>query len=188
MRPLRTGRRCGHRAQALATAVVVGVLLSACAVEEALPPPDCATGGSSLIVAQSVTTATQIPCFLPLPDGWSVASVSVNQDRSIVRFDSDRAGAGAAELRYEASCDTSDAVSAPSDLPAADRYDQIDRLDPSFRARRYYVFDGGCVWWSFDFDRDVSATQSVAIGNILALVSREDLNDDIRDTFIDEEL
>ena len=42
--------------------------------------------------------------------------------------------------------------------------------------------------WSFDFDDDASATESVAIGETLGLVSREALNDSLRETFIDEEI
>lgn len=168
-------------------AVVVLGASAACAVEEALPPSDCEDGGSVLIAAQSVATATQIPCLGRLPDGWSVTGVSVNQDRSIVRFDSDRAGDDAASLRFVTDCDTSGAVSAPSDQHGADRFDRIDRLEP-FRASRFYVFPGGCVSWSFDFDSGASATESVAIGEALQLVSRQAVNDDIRETFIDEEL
>lgn len=159
-----------------------------CGVEEALPAPRCSDGGSTLIAAQSVPTATQIPCLDRLPDGWLVASVSINQDRTIVRLDSDRAGDNAATLQLEADCDVSHAVSAPSELPDADRYDQIDRLEPGFRANRYYVFPGGCVWWSFVFDDGASATESVAIGEVLTLISRKVYNDGLRETFIDEEI
>jgi hypothetical protein len=166
--------------------LIVGT--AACAVEQAIPAPSCVDGGSALIAAQSVPTASQIPCLEPLPDGWLVVSVSVNQDRTIVRLDSDRAGDDAATLRLEASCDVSGAVSESSEFLGVARYDQIDRLEPGFRASRYYVFPGGCVWWSFDFDDDASATESVAIGDTLALISRETFNDNIRETFIDEEI
>ncbi len=167
---------------------VVPIVVAACAVEEALPPPSCADGGSALLVAQSVPTASQIPCLDRLPDGWDVTSVSVDQSGTVVRFDSDRAGGGAATLRVEAACDVSGAVSAPSELSGAARYDRIDRLEPGFRARRYYVFPGGCVSWTFDFDDDASATESVAIGEALSLVSRRALNDSIRESFIDEDI
>ena len=168
-------------------AVAIMTTAASCAVDQALPPPKCEGGSAALIVAQSVPTAMQIPCLDRLPDGWSVASVSVNQERSGVRLASDRAGDNAATLHLVAECDTSAAVSAPSDLSEAERYDQIDRLEP-FRASRFYIFAGGCVSWTFDFDRDTSATESVAIGDALQLRSRQVLNDSIRETFIDEEI
>lgn len=163
-------------------------LLSACAIEDSIPAPSCSTGGSHLIIAQSVPTASQVPCLDFLPTGWTVSQVSVNQDRSVITLDSDRAGSGAAVLRLDASCDVTDAISAPSEFPSAERFDHVERLAPGFRADRFYVFDGGCVSWSFDFDEDASATEAIAVGDALGLVSRKELNDGLRETFVDEEL
>ena len=122
------------------------------------------------------------------PEGWSFTTVSIDQHGTTVHLDSDRAGAGAATLRFREECDLGPAVPVPSDLDGADRFDDIERLQPNFRARIHYRFDGGCVSWRFDFDRDASATESVALEGALALVSRELLNANIRETFIDEEL
>lgn len=171
-------------------AMVVGVGLSAagCSIDEAMPPPRCEGNSSGLIVAQSVPTASMVPCLLRLPDGWTIASVSVDQERTVVRLDSDRAGEGAAVLRLVAACDASDAVPVPTDQPGASRFDEIERLEPGFRARRYYLFDGGCVTWSFDFDSGVLSTESVAVGDALLLVSRDEINESIRESFVDEEL
>lgn len=177
-----------HRRNGWLITVVAASMLAGCAVAQVIPPPDCATGGSSIIGAQSVMTATQIPCITSLPDGWSVDEVHINQDRTVLDFDSDRAGEGAASMRFESSCDTSAAVSVPSDEPVAERFDEIQQVEPSFKANRYYVFEGGCVSWVFRFDRGVSATESVAIGEILVLVSREEVNDGLRLSFIDEDL
>ncbi len=176
------------RARGVVVTAALVLLVGACSVEQALPAPSCADGSSALIAAQSVSTASQIPCLEQLPNGWQVASVKVDQHGTVVRLDSDRAGDNAATLRLEAGCDISGAVSSPSELPAAARYDQIDRLEPGFRASRFYVFPGGCVSWTFDFDKGASATESVAIGDTLTLVSRESLNDNIRETFIDEDI
>ncbi len=173
---------------AVAGLVVMALLTTACSVEQSIGAPSCNEGGSALIVAQSVPTASQIPCFDPLPDGWEVATVNVNQDRTVVTLDSDRAGDSAAILRFEERCDTADAVPAPSDLPAADRYDSITSATPSFEGARYYVFPGGCVSWAFDFDSGASATEAIAVAGALMLISREDFNAIIRESFIDEEI
>lgn len=173
----------------VALLLAIGVFATvACSVEQTLPPPDCEEGGTGLIVAQSVPSASQIPCLLPVPTGWSVARVKVNENHSEVVFDSDRAGSSAAVMRLDDGCDVRHTASAPSELPAADRYDYVEQLQPSFRGERYYVFPGGCVWWQFTFDSGVSATEAVVIGEVLALVSREDLRQNVRDSFIDEEI
>ncbi len=180
--------RAGRTGALAAAALLVVGGLTACSVEQTTPPPRCFEGGSGLIVAQSVSTASQVPCLTDLPDGWSVATVRVNEHHSVITLDSDRAGDGAAVLRYEESCDVTGAASAPSELPPAERFDAIEQVSPSFEAERFYVFEGGCVYWTFDFDEGVSATESVAIGDTLVLVARADLQRSISDTFIDEEI
>lgn len=169
-------------------AFILMAILTGCSVEETLPGPSCSSGGSSLIVAQSVPSASQVPCFEFLPDGWSVAGVSVNQDRSVITLDSDRAGTGAATLRLDPACDVSAAVSAASEYPAAERFEDIRQLAPGFRASRFYRFTGGCITWHFQFDEEASATEAVALGEALRLIPRQELSDQLRATFVGEGL
>jgi hypothetical protein len=168
--------------------VAVAVLaLAACSVEQTLPAPTC-NGGSGLIVAQSVPTAQLIPCFAELPDGWSFETVKVNQDGTFIRLDSDRAGEAAATLRFTETCDIRAAAAQPSRFDDRQFFEMTERIEPSFRARSYIVFDGGCVTWRFDFDRGTSATESLGLEATLDFITRKALNDNIRETFIDEEI
>lgn len=167
---------------------LLGLLSAACSVEKTLPVPHCEQGESALIVAQSVPTADLIPCFNPLPVGWEVDAVTINQDGTVIRFDSDRAGVGAANLYYAETCDLGDAVTVPSEQDGAEAFEYIEQIGPGFRAERYYLFPGGCVWWEFEFDADASATHSIEVQDRLMLVTRKFLNENIRQTFIDEQL
>ena len=45
--------------------------------------------------AQSVPSATLVPCVRSLPAGWTVANVAVNDGRSVITLNHDRAGTGA---------------------------------------------------------------------------------------------
>ncbi len=175
------------RRLALLLVVVTGLLVG-CSLEQALPHPDCDDGGSGLIVAQSVPTAELVPCLGPLPNGWSVESVTVDQGGSSVRLDSDRAGGDAARLLYGQDCPIDGAVSVPTDQRGAQTFEFIERIESGFRADLTYVFDGGCVRWEFDFDPGASATLSIELRDTLTLIPRATLNDNIRETFIDEEL
>jgi hypothetical protein len=141
-----------------------------------------------LLAAQSVPPASFVPCFERLPEGWSFTTIDIDQRGTTVNLDSDRAGAGAATLRFGETCDVGSAAKVPSDLEGAERFDDIERLQPGFRARVFYRFEGGCVAWRFDFDNDASATESVALEGALRLVGRDELNANLRETFIDEEL
>lgn len=173
---------------ALAVVLLVVASTTGCAVDETLPAPDCETGGSGLIVAQSVPTAQLVPCFGQLPAGWEFGHVFVDQSGTDVHLDSDRAGEDAAVLHFRAECELGDAVRVPSDQPLASRYELVERLSPGFRSERFYWFLGGCVSVRFDFDDDAPAGLSVELDDALTLVRRDLLNQGIRETFIDEEL
>jgi hypothetical protein len=51
------------------------------------------------LMAQSVPSASLVPCVRSLPVGWSVAEVAVNDGRSVITLDHDRAGSQALVAR-----------------------------------------------------------------------------------------
>jgi hypothetical protein len=57
------------------------------------------------LMAQSVPSASQVPCIQVLPVGWSVADVAVNSGRSVITLDHDRACPGAMVAELTGSCD-----------------------------------------------------------------------------------
>lgn len=164
------------------------LLFTACSIEDSLPAPDCSDGGSGLIVAQSVPTASSVPCFDGLPDGWETSSVEISQVGTTIRFDSDRAGRSAAELRFSEECETGPAVQTSTGPNDSTRWEYIERVVPGLRAERYHLFDGGCLRWIFDFNDGAPAGLAVELADNLALLTRAELNQNIRDSFIDEEL
>jgi hypothetical protein len=98
------------------------------------------------LMAQSVPSASLIPCVQLLPAGWKVAQVTVNNGRSVITMDHDRAGKGAVVVRLTAAaCDLARAKEVTSEQRGADRYWRVDREFPVFAATRFYVFPGGCI-------------------------------------------
>ena len=168
--------------------VLIALLGAACSAQDALTIPNCSGEGPVLIMAQSVPTASQIPCLDGLPEGWSFAHGDISESGSRFTFDSDRAGDDAAVLSLRSSCEVGDAVSIRTDWAAIDGYDRNIALDPSFRAERSYVFDGGCVQWHFDFDREVSGTLTVGLDERLQFVSRAEYEIILDESFMDVDL
>ena len=169
--------------------LVLLALLAGCSVRETLDGPNCEGNGSGLIAAQSVPTATFLPCFDTLPPGWDIASVQVDQEGTRVLLHSDRAGQGAAAFHFVEACHlASGAVATPSDRVDTARFDAIEQVTPAFRASRFYLFEGGCVWWRFDFDREVPSALSIEIDNSVTFLDRQVVNDNVRDTFIDADI
>ncbi len=98
-----------------------------------------------VLMAQSVPSASWVPCLEGMPLGWHFAGMDV--DRGSARFwlDSDRDGLRAIEIRLTGSCSTSRATEIPSDRPEMRRLERVNQVTPLYIGRRYYVFDGGCI-------------------------------------------
>src|SRR6266487_297549 len=95
--------------------------------------------------AQSVPSATLVPCLRSLPVGWTLANVAVNDGRSVITLDNDRAGAGVMVVRLIAGCDLRGATPVLSAQPGLVRYLLVEQQAPQFSATRFDVFAGGCV-------------------------------------------
>ena len=95
--------------------------------------------------AQSVPSASRVPCLRSSPAGWKVASVTVNSGRTIVTLDNDRVGSGAIVVRLTPGCDLRGATQTVTDQPGVRHYQRIERAGPEFLASRFDVFPGGCL-------------------------------------------
>jgi len=179
-------RRVAARiAPALLGIIALAPLVSACSVSDTLVTPYCGGDTSALIAAQSVPTAQLLPCFAPLPAGWERSSVDITHDGTVVKFDSDRAGLAAARFEFTESCDPGDAVATPTEYVETRRFELVHEVSPGFRAERFYVFEGGCVTWEFDFSDAAPSAMSVELGNTLQLLDRDAVNDELRRDFLD---
>jgi tRNA A-37 threonylcarbamoyl transferase component Bud32/membrane-associated phospholipid phosphatase len=125
--------------------------------------------------AQSVPTASFVPCLRPLPVGWSVAGVEVDDGRSVITLDHDRAGAAALRVVLGRSCDDGTAIEAGSDQPGVRRYEERSMTDPRVIGRWYETFLGGCVTVDVRSGSDraeVNAGLPGEAAQIVALTSR----------------
>lgn len=161
------------------SAVVVGALalstLSACSSSSS-DVPEC-TGardvGLFILIAQSVPSATQLPCVADLPAGWSFAGSQVQSGRTRFWLDSDRAGIHAVEVELTRTCDTSEGVPTP---PGPDELNMevffVPGLRPSFTATRFAEFEGGCVTYRYRFAGDASPSLTAEAEDALSFLSR----------------
>jgi membrane-associated phospholipid phosphatase/tRNA A-37 threonylcarbamoyl transferase component Bud32 len=166
----------------LLAAVVIGfnLLVSMFQPVHSIPvdeTPQCDTGDVTVLVAQSVPSATKVPCVASMPAGWSLERVNIRRNRTRYWFDSDQAGESALEvtLQRRSVCDVSRATRVPSDEVGMQRYEQPGRLPPGFKSRRYYLFQGGCVTYDFDFDLEAPASLSLVADGAIDFQPRETL-------------
>ena len=97
--------------------------------------------------AQSVPSASLVPCLRAVPVGWTFAGVTVNDGRSVMTFDHDRAGYSAAVVRLAATCTIDGAGEVPGPRPPGTvrRYQRVERLTDKVITTWYDRFAGGCV-------------------------------------------
>jgi hypothetical protein len=103
----------------------------------------CAPHEPLLLMAQSVPTASLVPCVEILPPGWTLGDVVVTNGRSRFTLTSDRGGVLVVDLA--ASCDLAGTAELTSERPEARRYVRLDRNPTGVTTTRAYTFPGGCI-------------------------------------------
>jgi tRNA A-37 threonylcarbamoyl transferase component Bud32 len=136
---------------------------------------DCAQPEPLWLEAQSVPSASLVPCVRSRLAGWTVADVAVNNGRSVITLDHDRAGTGAAVLRLTAVCDPAGTVEAPSPGPGVRRYQRVDRSTGAFRATWYDRFAGGCVTYRLHSTSDLNGSFAADLPALLGFTARDTL-------------
>ncbi len=176
----------------LAIAVVLGAILAVQVTFSMLAPlqsagvegtPSCGRNDLMILIAQSVPSATAVPCVAAVPAGWSLTEITVDDGETNFAFDSDLAGTRAIEVALlpPDECATARSTEVPSDEVGFRRYERIDQLRPSFRGTRTYRFRGGCVTYEFDLDTRRSAPVLFDADTALAFQSRAALVREVDD-------
>jgi hypothetical protein len=139
--------------------------------------PGCApvqgtVGGGTVLVAQSVRTATWLPCVRQIPVGWTFSGLRAKDGETVITFDSDRDGVHALTILLRPSCDVTGATDVPSEQPEMRRYERVTRVSVGYAGERYYTFTGGCVTYRFDLRGDTRGEPVAAVSESLGFVSR----------------
>jgi membrane-associated phospholipid phosphatase/tRNA A-37 threonylcarbamoyl transferase component Bud32 len=127
------------------------------------------------LMAQSVPSASLIPCLQLVPVDWKVAEVAVNNGRSVITLDHDRGGRAAMVVRLTASCDLAGATEVTSEQPGARRYLRVDPNSTEFSATRAYTFPGGCITHRFSAAGPSALRLSDTASSEFGFISREEL-------------
>jgi hypothetical protein len=151
-----------RRAGTALVLVLVGATLAGCSgragdgSEANCPVED---GELFVLMAQSVPTATLLPCIAGLPAGWLYGGADVTSEMARFWLDSDRAGMRAVEVSLTPSCRIAGAVDVTNSTTEGGVrvYMHEFTLHP-FSANEYFVFPGGCVTYRFRFGAEAPAT------------------------------
>jgi hypothetical protein len=181
MRPPRNTRRNRRLAArgplgALLAVVTLGVTatLTGCA-SSSDPVPGCSDPLRLAIVAQSVPSASYLPCIRDLPPGWTTAGFDPTQDGTSFLLNSDRSPGQPVTVQLTTACKISDASPSPARALGALTYTRLDSIRPRFAGRLYDVFPGGCVTYTFDFSHGSQIALMEQFEQAIGLYPRQQL-------------
>jgi hypothetical protein len=149
----RHGRRLQRGPASALVAIVVlalAAMLTSCATSSGAVP-GCGDPLRLAIIAQSVPSASYVPCLRELPEGWSTSGFDPTQDGSSFLLNSDRSPERPVTVRLSGTCAIGGASPSSARAPGVLTYTRLDSISPRFAGRLYDVFPGGCVSYGFDF-------------------------------------
>ena len=132
-------------------------------------------GPMIILEAQAVPSATLLPCVRLLPAGWSVSDVFIHNGRARFTLDSDRVGRQAVTVVLERYCRIPAVRRVPSDEPETRRFEEIGPVRPGvgFTGTRFYLFQGGCVTYQFQFRSEDRAEPLGQVTLAVSFVTRD---------------
>jgi len=117
-------------------------------------PPECDPRSSvTILLAQSVPTATRVPCLRELPLGWGFRGMRATDDGTEMWLSTDSAaGADTVTITFSETCEIGDAepVSPTFAEAGAEVYLEMTSEEP-ITGRRVRMFEGGCVTSRYSF-------------------------------------
>ena len=136
--------------------------------------------GGMVVMAQSVPSATWLPCVRQVPPGWTFYALLPDDAGTTIRFMSDRDGENALTVLLRRDCDLTGASEVPSEQPEMRRWERVTRITSGYGGERHYVFSGGCVTFRFDLRGSTRAEPVAAVSESLAFLSRQKLDEMVR--------
>jgi hypothetical protein len=149
-RPGRRGGRAWLAAGLAAVLLATAAALTGCAAFSDTAP-GCDQPLRLAIVAQSLPSASYLPCIRTLPPGWSTSGFDAAPGGTSFLLNSDRSPGRPVRVRLIAACRPGDASPSPPRAPGVVTYTRLTSITPRFAGSLYDVFPGGCVSYSFDF-------------------------------------
>jgi hypothetical protein len=142
---------------------------------------DGGAGNEVVLMAQSVPTASWVPCIrTALPLGWGFQHLEARDGDATFWLNSDRDGQKAIGVHLRPSCDVAGATEIASDRPGMRRLERVRRVSPSFTGERYYVFPGGCLTVAFQLSGDSPGEALALASQVVGALPRQVLQAQVR--------
>src|SRR4051794_22800713 len=131
------------------------------------------------LLAQSVPTASNVPCVRSLQPGWTLGHVTVTRGRSTLTFDHDRAGAGAMVASFTSHCDPGGAAALGTDRIGVSSYQRVEPSTGRVTTTRFDVLSRGCLTTRLVTPPEQQAGLAAEVPQLLDFRTREDLEQEL---------
>ena len=132
-----------------------------------------------VLMAQSVPTASAVPCMRTTLDDWFLDDLDSWDGRTRIEF-SRLIDQVALTISLTRTCDRGGASETTTDQPGTRRFDERIRTGSSYRDRRFYLLPGACVTYEFGLTGAGPEKAAEDISRAIGLVSRDQLADQVR--------
>jgi hypothetical protein len=173
-RSFRLAERAVRAAVGTVAAVALGLSSAGCA-RLAGAAPACVASQSLALAAQSVPSASFVPCIEQLASGWKSTSFKAVNGHSRFVLVPSAAGGGPVPVELLPGCDIAGAPPTTPRAPGVRTYRRLESITPRYRGTLYDVFPGGCVTYHFDFVRGPHIALTEDFETSVALMSRTEL-------------
>ena len=131
--------------------------------------PQCGVfhGEQLMLEAQSVPSASLVPCLQELPAGWSLRSLQVRNGSSKMLLGPGMASRRSVKVALTRRCDVLQTASVTSDHAGMKRYAVADIEGGRYVENRYYIFPGGCVSYRFQVPAGQGEAATVSASRVV---------------------
>jgi hypothetical protein len=152
---------------------VMTITLSGCMAASSRPPACTPSSGATILLAQSVPTATRVPCLRELPLGWHFSGMRVTDAGAEMWLSTSSGGVEAVTITFSETCEVGDArpVNPSLDEAGAEVFLEMTSDDP-IRGVRFRRFVGGCITTAYAFPAGSSPALVREADDALSHVSR----------------
>jgi hypothetical protein len=138
--------------------------------------PGCGSVERLALVAQSVPSASYVPCLGVLASGWTAASFRAMSGHTRLSLLSDRAGGRPVNIELVSACNVDGATPTPPRAPGVRTYTRLRSISPRYSGTLLDAFAGGCVTYQFDFQRGPHIALMEEFQGAIGLYPRQELS------------
>ena len=136
--------------------------------------------GMLVLLAQSVPTASAVPCVHSTPVDWTIHEFNARDSRARLGLSYGQAQEETFVIDVVGRCELGSATESPSDQPGMRRYDRVAQGNAQYAMDRYYVEPDACTAFHYLGGGAHAAEHATEIASTFGFIQRDALDRQVR--------